>query len=490
MINRLTAGVFFSSLLLFIPDSSPALTAEKQMSLADCIATAVQENRTIKNAYLDRVVQKYTLQMSEEKFTPTLTITPSITSSGTTPALGGNGGTVASNRTTTSTATANATERLPTGATLTLNGTYNINSTEQTSPTRAYGWNATLTQPLLKGGGLEVNLASVRQARLTEQGNILSLKSTITSTLTDVVTAYRSYVQAIKSLEITRQSLERSRELVATNRELIAAGRMAAIEIVQSEADLANQEFNLLSTENSLDAARLALTKAIDIDKNSRITPIPESDIPLVPYNHEQAKRLAFENRPDYLQSLLNYENTKIQLMLAKNNTLWDLSLTGSYQEDYARSAAAGPVSSSGVWTAGLSLTIPFDNLYRTSSDRSAYIAADIALKKFENDLARQRENIEIEVQDALRNAEMNYRQIKLATLARTLSEKKVEIETEKLKAGRSTNFQLVSYQNDLKNSQNAELKAITDYLNALTSLENRLGITLERWGITLSERK
>lgn len=471
---------------------SPAVgyAAGSTMTLDDCIAVALRENRTIKNAYLDRVVQKYTLRMAEEKFIPTLTITPAITGTGTTRALGSSNAASAGTTTTTSAVTTNASEKLPTGATLTLNGSYGISSTEQSSPTRAYGWNASLTQPLLKGGGLDVNLASVRQARLTEQSNILSLKTTITSTVTDVVSAYRSYVQAIKSLEITRQSLERSRELVATNRELIAAGRMAAIEIVQSEADLANREFSLLSAENQVDAARLALTKAIDIDKNSRITPSTESEIPPVPYSHEQAKRLAFENRPDYLQSLLNYENTKIQLMLAKNGTLWDLSLTGSYGEDYTRSAATGPVSSNGVWTAGLTLTIPFDNLYRASTERSAYIAADIALRKFENDLARQRENIEIEVQDALRNAEMNYRQIKLATLARTLSEKKVEIETEKLKAGRSTNFQLVSYQNDLVSAQNNELAAIITYLNALTTLESKLGITLERRGITLSERK
>lgn len=482
--------LFIISLLFLVPDSIPSHAADPTMSLDDCIALAVKQNRTIKNAYLDRVVQRYTLRMAEEKFTPTLTLTPAVTSTGTTTALGSSSTGSAGTTTTTSTATASATEKLPTGAALTLNGTYGISSTEQTSPTRAYGWNVSLIQPLLKGGGLDVNLASIRQARLTEQSNILSLKTTITSTVTDVVSAYRSYVQAIKSLEITRQSLERSRELVATNRELIAAGRMAAIEIVQSEADLANREFSLLSAENQVDAARLALTKAIDIDKNSRLAPVPETAIPQVPYSHEQAKRLAFENRPDYLQTLLNYENTKIQLMLAKNGTLWDLSLTGSYSEDYTRSAAAGPVSSNGIWTAGLTLTIPFDNLYRASSERSAYIAADIALKKFENDLARQRENIEIEVQDALRNAEMNYRQIRLATLARTLSEKKVEIETEKLKAGRSTNFQLVSYQNDLVSAQNNELAAIITYLNALTTLESKLGITLERRGITLSERK
>jgi outer membrane protein TolC len=70
------------------------------------------------------------------------------------------------------------------------------------------------------------------------------------------------------------------------------------------------------------------------------------------------------------------------------------------------------------------------------------------------------------------------------------LSEKKVEIETEKLKAGRSTNFQLVSFQNDLVNAQNGELAAITTYLNALTSLDRTLGITLDKWGVSLTEHR
>lgn len=473
----------------FMLAAAIADAAEAPISLSDCIALAVRENRTIKNAYLDRELQRYTLRIAEDKFVPTLTVTPSISVTGNIAALGGGISSADRDLTSTSSATALVTERLPTGATLNLNSRYDLIGKETASQTKNYGWNVSLVQPLLKGGGLDVNLASVRQARRAEQVNILNLKNTLSTGLNNVTSAYRSYVQAIKSLEISRQSLERSRELVATNRELIAAGRMAAIEIVQSEADLANREFSLLSAENAVDAARLALTKAIDIDKNSRITPVPETEIPPVPYTLDQATQLAFENRPDYQSLLLQYEDQQANLMLARNNSLWDLSLIGNYAENYNRYNSTGPTRSSGVWQAGLALSIPLDNIYRSNSDRQNLIAAESSLKKFENDLARQRENISIEVQDALRGAEMKLRQIRLATLARTLSEKKVEIETEKLKAGRSTNFQLVSYQNDLVSSQNNELDAIITYLNALTSLESTLGITLERWGVTLSER-
>ena len=320
---------------------------------------------------------------------------------------------------------------------------------------------------------------------MADQGNILNLKSTIMDTITNVITAYRSYAQSIKSLDINRQSLERSRDLLATNRELIAAGRMAAIEIIQTEADVANKELSLMTAENDLDTARLALTKAMDIDKNSKITPRMVPDVSPVPYTLEQAKKLAFENRPDYLRSLLDMESAKLNVLTARNSTLWDLSVSGSYAESYTRNTGTTPETGTGNWTGMLKLTIPIGDL----SIRQPFIAAEIALKKKENELGRQRESIEIEVQDAVRTAEMKYRQIRLATQARVLSQKKVEVETEKLKAGRSTNFQLVSYQNDLVTAQNAELTAIITYLNAITTLESKLGITLERWGIGLAER-
>ena len=476
MIISQAARAIFISLMLASSAGAASTAADVPITLAECIATAVRDNRTIKNAYLDRVAQKYDLLVAEDKFTPKLLLSPSVQANG-----GNYTDTIA-----TSSLTGTVSEQLPTGASINLNARHDLINSEHASPGRAYGWGVSLTQPLLKGAGIDVNMASVRTARLTDQDNILSLKTTIMDTLVTVVTAYRSYFQAIKQLEISRQSLARSKELVVTNGELISAGRMAAIDNVQAEANVATNEFNQLSAENAVDAARLALTKAIDIDKNSRIIPVEEVGIPPVPFTLEQGNKLALENRPDYQSSLLGYENAKIQLLTSKNFTLWDLSLTGGYTENYTREGASGSNSFMGAWITGLKLTVPIGDL----SIRQGYIRDDIALKKIENNLARQREDIQIAVQDDLRSADMNLRQIKLATQSRVLTEKKVEIETEKLKAGRSSNFQMISFQADLVNSQNNELSAIITYLNALTTLERTLGITLDRWGVLLAERK
>lgn len=142
--SRSTCAVIFP-LCLFLSVSASSCAAETVMTLADCIATTLRENRTIKNAYLDRVVQKYDLRMAEDKFVPTLTLAPSINSYGSTTALGGGLRNNNAGTTLTSGAVATLTENLPAGGTLSLNTNYVATSTEQTSPGRDYGWNVTLT---------------------------------------------------------------------------------------------------------------------------------------------------------------------------------------------------------------------------------------------------------------------------------------------------------------------------------------------------------
>ncbi|MDH3998266.1 MAG: TolC family protein [Desulfuromonadales bacterium] len=461
------------------PEEAPGIGGE--MTLADCIRVAMKENKTIKSAYLDRVVQKYSLSVAEDKFTPKMTLSTganyaetSIRDSDTI------GATVTD-------VSATVSELLPSGAALELTanqGTVNGDTTSGTDVN--YGWNVSLTQPLLKGGGFDVTSASVRSARLSELNNVLSLKTTLIDTLTTVITTYRDYVRALKELDISRQSFERGKELVEINKELIAAGRMAKIDIVQSEADVANREYSLLSSENGADAARLALVKAMGIDRKAQITPIGTFDIEPIPYELTQAKSIAFENRPDYRSALLNMEDSQISLMLSKNDQLWDLSLTGDYGQNFIRPGGLGVNSDTDAWAVGLNLSIPIGDMTIYQS----YLNAKTSQQQLDLSLTKLKDDIEIEVEDVLRDADMKMRQVKLAQLARELSEKKVEIETEKLKMGRSTNFQLVSFQNDLVNAQNNELNSIISYLNALTDIERTLGITLDRWGVALVERQ
>jgi len=128
-------------------------------------------------------------------------------------------------------------------------------------------------------------------------------------------------------------------------------------------------------------------------------------------------------------------------------------------------------------------LEIPL--VYMTSDVRS-YLGAKNSLEKAKLSFDKLKADIEINVQSAIRNVDSNYRSLLSARQAKELAERKLNIEREKLGAGRTTNFQLVSFQKDVQTAQINESSALTSYLNSLTSLDDTLGTTLATWQISV----
>ena len=133
-------------------------------------------------------------------------------------------------------------------------------------------------------------------------------------------------------------------------------------------------------------------------------------------------------------------------------------------------------------WHVGLGLIIPLGDLTLEQGE----VNARVGLRQTRVQVADLRNSIHLEVQDAVRNVEVSLKQVGLARRVRVLSKTKLEIEGEKLRLGRSSNFQLVTFQNDLADAQFRELDAIINYLNSLTLLDQALGTTLQTWQIDL----
>ena len=143
--------------------------------------------------------------------------------------------------------------------------------------------------------------------------------------------------------------------------------------------------------------------------------------------------------------------------------------------------SALGDVVNRGTYGIGLGLSIPF---YGDLTRQQRYVRASTALQQAEHSLTELRQNIDIEVRNAVRDVAVRLRQVDLARRSRELAEQKVAIEQEKLKLGLSTNFQLVVFEDDLVNAYNNEANTTTAYLNVLTAFDRTLGTTLETWKI------
>jgi outer membrane protein TolC len=467
----------FLILLLVCPGAGSAADEQPEyprslplkLNLTDAIALALRNNRSLIDARLGRTLDKLALEASEDEFWPKVNVTPSTKFLSQAGEYRRDSADAA--------VSSGVTLRIPTGGQINLDWENSVADQFHTALRFSF------SQPLLKGGGIKVGTASLRIARRMEEMSVLGFKSVIINIVSSVIRSYRNFIQARQRLEISIRSLQRGKDLLAVNRLLIQTGRMAERDIVQAEAEVANRELRLTETRNSLDAARLALVDILDIDSGARIEPTETLTIEAKNPDVDRSRELALQHRPEYLQALLRIENAEIALLVAKNNRLWDLSLTSSV--DFSGSDSIGAAfPDSGDYRIGLNLAIPLVD----RAPRRDYLSARLRLERARRDLEELRQKVDIIVVNAVREVDVRFQQVELAQRARELAEQKLDIEQEKLKLGLSTNFQLVRFEDDLVDAQNGEVDAVIAYLNALTSLDQTLGTTLDTWEIDVRE--
>ena len=466
--------------------SPPAPTATATgprlpISLADAVFIGLRDNRTVKSAYITRVAEKYDLYVAKGRFYPTALLEASTEAS----RQGGVFGT-------TTTLTPTATWLIPTGAQFEFSWSrldFHAGGIDEGTDIASLS----LTQPLLRGAGIAVNAAPIKIAELQEKINRLSLKSTVSTTVTSIIVAYRALLQAQEQLTIAGQSLQRSQEQLETNQALIDAGRMAAAEIVQTQADIASQQVALLEAEQQRNSAQLALLILLAMDPHTNVTAADPLKTDHVAIDLDQAIAIALGNRPDYLSQRSALGQARQSLIVAKNNRLWNLSVTGGVEHQSDRGGLVPIDPKTGLpipglngfnESVGLQLSVPLGD--RTLAQGE--VQATTSVRTQENQLADLRAQIEAQVRDAVQGVELTWRQVDAARRARDLAARTLDLEREKLKAGRAANFEVLSFETSLRVADTQTLSASIAYLDALTLLDQELGTTLDTWKVSLND--
>ena len=435
-----------------------------ELTLRDAIGLALRNNRDLAGTRLERETQKFALDVAGDRYRPQGSIGSSaeVDDEGNwDPAV----------------------EVSPeVGLQIHTGGRFAVRWTEPLtgSDERDGGWSVSFSQPLLKGRGAEVDTAPLRLAELGDRSAILSLRGTVAELVDSTIAAYRRLIQAQRQVEIAEESLRRARRQLELNQAMIEAGQLAAQEIVQTEAGIASRELSLAEARDSLDTARYALIDILDIDGGSRLLPLDGLDasgVERVRPDLEQSLLTAFERRTDYQRGQIGLATAKINLVVAKSERLWDLSLDA----DVSAGTGGGARTEQRV---GVRLKVPLWDRQPELSERQA--SDDVRRAEFA--LSELEQSIDVAVRQAVRGVENGFRRIELARHSRTLAEQKLAIEQEKLRQGLTSTLQLTRVEEDLVQAQNGELNAIVSYLDALTALDRTLGATLETWGIEVEQ--
>jgi outer membrane protein TolC len=111
-----------------------------------------------------------------------------------------------------------------------------------------------------------------------------------------------------------------------------------------------------------------------------------------------------------------------------------------------------------------------------------------VELLQAENNLDEEIQQIEIDVENSIREVQENLRQVELARRATELAEEQLFNQEQRVKLGvRDTSIvDLVQFQEALGQARNDELNTRIEYLNSLTNLQQTIGTTLEAWDIVV----
>jgi outer membrane protein len=458
-------------------------TSPRRMTVADVVATVLASSRALRDARLSRSSDQLDLHLAQRQFLPFLDLGAGVNRVQTKsfPQAG------ASSSVTADAASAQAVvrEAIPTGGQVRFtwdaaSASPGVSGALPLDADHSGAWQLALVQPLLRGGGVEVGTADLRIARLNDRKSALALGQQVMSVVTDAILAFHDLARAGEELEIARSSLAEAKRLAEMSTALIDAGRMAPVDLVQTDTDVANMQVDVVVAENRLDAARLALVQVLDVPFGTVIEPVasPQPAVPAPDLATVQA--LALERRPEVLSARLDLEVARATLAVTSNDRLPELDLAAGYGGATDHPALLDSAFHDRGWSTGLTLGYTVGDTERSVRHAQAKIAAErseVAIREVEA-------TVELDVAGRVRDLRNAALAADLARRARELSEKQLEVEGEKLKVGRSSNFEYLRLQNDLVAARQAELAASVSYLDALTLLDQALGTTLDTWGI------
>ena len=351
-----------------------------------------------------------------------------------------------------------------------------------------------VTQPLLRGYGREVNLARLEQARIATDISHYEFRAYSESLLARLETAYWNHALAVRQVEIVQESLKVANQQLKKTREMIRVGSMAEAELPAAQAEVAAQKQSLINAKSDMETTRLSLLRLTNppgknLFKRKLILVHPPK-VPqqkLSPVQNHVARALAL--RPEIKQAELLIKDGDLELVRTKNGLLPKLDffirLGGTGYSD-SFSWPGGPDQEHGYNAlAGLEFEYPLYN--REAKAKHKY--AQLDREQTQESLKNLNQLVEYELRAAYVEVQRSGEQINASSATRKLEQEKTRVETEKFRVGRSTTLAVSQAQRDLLEARINEVAALVNYLKALVEFYRLEGTLLERRGIVVSAR-
>jgi outer membrane protein len=414
------------------------ISAQQQLTLEQCIATALENNRNVKQQELNKQNREIAYNQARADLLPNLN--------------------------------ASAGQNFVFGRSIGLDNTYQNTNSSQTS--FSLGSDITLFDGLRMKHNIDARRADVNAS----QADLDKIRDDI---VISVSTAFLQVLLNKELLQISEDQIELTNANIAQRSELIKNGKMAEGEIYELEAQKAKEELNRVQAESNLKLALLDLAQIMEIENVSDldITAPPAEKLigESVLLSSDVVYQNALINRPEISGANFRLESAQKEVLMSKAQLYPTLSFganvgTGYYHmSNRTNDSFSSQMRNNMSNSVGFSLRIPIFNRFQVrNSIRTAQIAVENSRLEMDKTKLDLRKRIEQAYYNAL-GANSRWEAAKKSEIAGREAYRFAE---QKFENGRANSYELFQAKNNLTQVLGEMAQAKYEYAFRLKILE------------------
>lgn len=396
-----------------------------------------------------------------------------------------------------------------------------------------------LTLPLWRGRETDPARAQIKVRAKQREVSETELSLRVMDVVTQVQNAYWNLVAARREREVRADGVALGREQLARSQRQIESGTLAPVELAAAEAELQRRIDSYMASVNAVTQAENGLKMLLagsreDSLWGQELAPVDVRPIEPTVKELGEAVRTGLDKRPELKAVRLLTEANQVQSALAKDQRKPQVNLVAGYStaglagtvnttpnpfdglnaplnnrvNQLSMLAGLPPLPVGGFlappdrflggygralsnlgggsfYTVQGGIQIEWNPRNRTADAEIAQAA--IADRRLKLQMRQAEQGVEAEVRNALQALESARARIEAAQASERAASEKLESEIRLFQTGESTNFLVLTRQNELLDSRLRAVIAVLEYNRAVARLEQATGLTLEAHRITLN---
>jgi TolC family type I secretion outer membrane protein len=339
------------------------------------------------------------------------------------------------------------------------------------SKIRSYSAGVQVSQVIFDGGANLFNLSSKLSAKNSSDYSLLFNKQNL---IFQVKQAYYDLLRAKMLLEVQREVVKRGEQQLKIAQSRYELGSASKSDFLKAKVQFGQDQLALVKAENQVKVAQASLNAVIGqkVDEEFEVQEVLEQ--PQMNLSYGESVNLAYKNHPSIKQTDSDLDVAEANTKQARAGYFPTVSLDGSYSwRGYPLNGIDNYRDRDYRWGVGLSVSF---NLFEGFATRTSYLNARNLVKIAKEKVEQTKSDVAFEVKQAFLAIEENQKSISVTQENVSSAEEDLNLVQEKYRLGAASILELLDAQVSFQTAKSDNVQALFDYNLAVARLERAIG--------------